>query len=302
MKQGVEYETQYTTYYEACDQLHSVFMLAAVDGEHAAYGSNHMDQTDIDRFQTEGAIVLRGVFADWVERLRSGLAQNMEFPGEFERTVKPADGTAWFFQDYCNWQRIPEYRAFVMESPAAAIAAQLMRSRSARFFHEHVLVKPPGTSVVTPWHHDQPYYCVEGTQSVSFWTPLDPVQRAVVMECVAGSHRWGKAFRPTRFDGTPLYAGDDFETMPDIDARRAELEILGWDMEPGDAIAFSFRTVHGAPANSSTRSRRVFSSRWVGDDAVFADRGGRTSPPFPGLRLKPGEPLDAPEFPVVHCA
>jgi ectoine hydroxylase-related dioxygenase (phytanoyl-CoA dioxygenase family) len=71
-------------------------------------------------------------------------------------------------------------------------------------------------------------------------------------------------------------------------------------MEPGDAIAFSFRTVHGAPANRSARPRRVFSSRWVGDDAVFADRGGRTSPPFPGLSLRDGAPLDAPEFPVVY--
>lgn len=254
----------------------------------------------IERFQADGVTVLRGVFADWVEPLRAGVAANMAHPSPFERTVKPADGSAWFFQDYCNWQRIPEFREFVMESPAAAIAARLMRSRTARFFHEHVLVKNAGTSVVTPWHHDQPYYCTDGAQTVSFWTPLDEVARDVVMECVAGSHLWGKGFRPTRFDGTPLYAKDDFESMPDIDAQRASLDIVGWDMEPGDAIAFSFRTVHGAPANQSTRARRVFSSRWVGDDAVFADRGGRTSPPFPGLNLQPGSPLDAPEFPVVH--
>jgi ectoine hydroxylase-related dioxygenase (phytanoyl-CoA dioxygenase family) len=154
--------------------------------------------------------------------------------------------------------------------------------------------------VITPWHQDEPYYCTEGAQTVSFWTPLDPVSRYVVMECVAGSHRWGSAFRPMRFDGTPLYPDDNFEEIPDIDAQRASLEIRGWDMQPGDAIAFSFRTVHGAPANRADRSRRVFSSRWVGDDAVFVDRGARTSPPFPGLNLKSGEPLDAPEFPVVH--
>lgn len=258
-----------------------------------------MNESDIERFQADGAIVLRGIFKDWVEPLRAGIAQNMDAPGPYERTVKPADGTPWFFQDYCNWQRIAEYRAFVMESPAAQIAARLMRSQTARFFHEHVLVKPPGTSVVTPWHHDQPYYCVAGAQNVSFWAPLDPVPRDVVMECIAGSHRWGKSFRPTRFDGTSLYAHDDFEPIPDIAARRTEFDILGWDMQPGDAIAFSFRTVHGAPANRSSLPRRVFSSRWVGDDAVFADRGGRTSPPFPDLRIKPGEPLDAPEFPLV---
>jgi ectoine hydroxylase-related dioxygenase (phytanoyl-CoA dioxygenase family) len=257
-------------------------------------------ENDVRSFHDNGATVLRGVFRDWIEPLRAGVEKVMADPSPLERTYRPQDGSAPFFQDFCNWQRIPEFRAFVYESPAAAIAVRLMRSKTARFFHDHVLVKQPGTSTVTPWHQDEPYYPVEGAQSVSFWTPLDPVARDTVMECVAGSHLWGKGFRPTRFDGTPLYPHDDFEQIPDIDARRGELNILGWDMEPGDAIAFSFRTVHGAPANRSHRSRRAFSSRWVGDDAVFAERGGKTSPPFTDLKLKPGEPLEAPEFPLVY--
>jgi ectoine hydroxylase-related dioxygenase (phytanoyl-CoA dioxygenase family) len=256
-------------------------------------------EADVERYQSDGAIVLRGVFADWVEPLRAGVAANMAAPSAYERTVRPADGTPAFFQDYCNWQRIPEFGRFVVESPAAAVAARLMRSRTARFFHEHVLVKPAGTSVKTPWHQDQPYYCTEGEQTVSLWIALDPVGREASMECIAGSHRWGRAFSPTRFDGTKLYAQDSFEKMPDIEADRAAHTVLGWALEPGDAIAFSFRTVHGAPANRSDTPRRVFSARWVGDDATFADRGARTSPPFPGLTLKHGDPLDAPEFPVV---
>ena len=255
---------------------------------------------EVERFQADGAIVLRGVFRDWVDALRAGVGKVMADPSPLERTYRPQDGSAPFFQDFCNWQRIPEFRAFAFESPAAGIAARLMRSSTARFFHDHVLVKEAGASAVTPWHQDQPYYAVEGAQSVSFWTPLDPVARDTVMECVAGSHRWGRGFRPTRFDGTPLYAHDDFEQVPDIEAKRGELAIVGWDMEPGDAIAFSFRTVHGAPANRSARTRRAFSSRWVGDDAVFVERGGKTSPPFPDLKLKPGEPLVSPEFPLIY--
>ncbi len=253
----------------------------------------------VERFQTDGVVVLRGVFRDWIDALRDGVARNLAEPGPFERTYRPDDGSAPFFQDFCNWQRIPEFRRFVLESPAGAIAARLMRSHRVRFFHDHVLVKQPGTSTVTPWHQDQPYYCVDGEQNVSFWTPLDPVARDVVMECVAGSHRWGRQFRPTRFDNTPLYANDGFETLPDIEARRAEFDIVASAMEPGDAIAFTFRTLHGAPANVSQRPRRVFSSRWVGDDAVFAERGGPTSPPFPDVKLRHGDPLDAPEFPLV---
>ena len=256
--------------------------------------------SQVERFQADGAVLLRGIFRDWVEPLREGLSQVTANPSPLERSYRPADGTAAFFQDFCNWQRIAEFRAFVVESPAAAAAARLMRSRSARFFHDHVLVKQAGTSAVTPWHQDQPYYPVLGHQNVSFWTPLDPVARDTVMECVAGSHRWGKGYRPTRFDGTPLYPQDDFESIPDIEAQRAELRILGWDMQPGDAIAFSFMTVHGAPANRSRTVRRAFSSRWLGEDARYAVRTGKTSPPFPDLALEDGDPLDVPLFPLVY--
>ena len=62
-----------------------------------------------------------------------------------------------------------------------------------------ILVKRPGNSTITPWHQDQPYYCVEGDRTVSFWTPLDAISRSVSLECVAGSHRWNTAgYRPTR--------------------------------------------------------------------------------------------------------
>ncbi len=81
--------------------------------------------------------------------------------------------------------------------------ARLMGSATSRFFHDHILVKRPGNSTVTPWHQDQPYYCVEGERTVSFWTPLDTVSRNVSLECVAGSHRWNTAgYRPKRFDGS----------------------------------------------------------------------------------------------------
>jgi ectoine hydroxylase-related dioxygenase (phytanoyl-CoA dioxygenase family) len=286
----------------------SISSFVRVAGQEAGHGvgdhaqedaSKIVSDADVTAFGRDGVVVLRQVFDDWIEPLRRGVDAVMQSPSPLERSVTPADGSAPFFQDLCNWQRIPEFRRFVFDSRAAVIAARLMRSRTARFFHDHVLVKQAGGSTVTPWHQDQPYYCVDGHQSVSFWTPLDPVSRDVVMECVRGSHLWGKGFRPMRFDGTRLYDNDDFEPMPDIEAMRDRLDLASWDMLPGDAIAFDFRTIHGAPGNSSSRPRRVFSSRWVGDDATYAVRAGKGSPPFAGLTMKHGDPFDADIFPRV---
>ena len=255
----------------------------------------------VSTFQHDGVVLLRDVFGPWVEGVRRAIEQNKANPSWRERTYRPQTGSgAEFFQDYCVWSHFSGYRALVMDSPMAAIAAQLMGSKTARIFHDHVLVKEPGSTVVTPWHHDQPYYIVDGEQSVSFWVPLDPIARERSIEYVATSHQWGKSFKPKRFDGTDLYPNDIGETVPDIDAIRKELDIRGWEMQPGDAVAFNFRTLHGSPANTSTMRRRVTSIRWVGDDARFVKRPAKTSPYFPDLEYEDGAPFSGEQFPILY--
>ena len=142
------------------------------------------------------------------------------------------------------------------------------------------------------------YQLVEGQQTVSFWSPLDPVTDAT-LRCVAGSHAWEKPVLPTRWaKGDAFFDPAPYMPVPDPDAEG--MDIREWAMEPGDAVAFSFRTLHGAPANASTTRRRVISVRWVGDDARFADRPGKTSPAFPDLEYTPGDPFSADEFPVLY--
>ena len=256
----------------------------------------------VEAFDKDGVVVIKGVFGPWVEGAREAIEQNKANPSWRERTYRPDDGSAPFFQDYCVWSQFPGYKALVSESPMAEIAARLMRSKTAQVFHDHILVKEPGNSVVTPWHQDGPYYLVEGEKTISFWVPLDPVPRDRTIEYVAGSHRWGKNFKPKRFDGTDLYEGDSSEIAPDVEAERANLDIKGWGVEPGDAVAFAFTTLHGAPANASPTRRRVISVRWVGDGAHFVKRLGKTSPAFPDLDYQDGAPFEGSEFPVLYSA
>jgi len=255
-------------------------------------------QQQIEDFERDGVVRLTGLFGDWMEVLRAGVARNLAEPSADVRIYQGAGGR--FVGDYCNWARIPEFRDFIFNSNAAEFARQLMRSRTVRLFHEHVLVKEPGADIPTPWHHDQPYYNVDGAQNVSLWIPLDTVPRETCPQYVAGSHRWGRWFRPERFNRTALYEDDGLEPVPDIDGNPNEYKILNWDLEPGDAIAFHYLTLHGAPGNSSAqRARRAFSLRLVGDDATFARRKGMTSPPFREVRLSHGAALEGPEFPLI---
>ena len=60
----------------------------------------------IAAFERDGAVALKGYFADWVEVLRAGIARNMAEPSADVKIYKGRDGGGRFFGDYCNWDRI----------------------------------------------------------------------------------------------------------------------------------------------------------------------------------------------------
>ncbi|WP_323019458.1 phytanoyl-CoA dioxygenase family protein [Pararhodobacter sp.] len=256
-------------------------------------------QADIDAFQRDGVVLIKGLFRDHVDGLRRGIERNMAEPGPYAAENLKAGEGGRFFDDYCNWTRIPEFEQAIRHSPAAEVAADLMQSRQVQMFHDHVLVKEPGTSKPTPWHQDGPYYFVEGKQTVSFWSPMDPVREAS-LRCVAGSHAWEKPVLPTRWLAeTSFYPEDDaYMPVPDPDAEG--MDIREWHMEPGDAVAFNYGILHGARGNTTQSRRRAFSLRLVGDDARYVERPGRTSPPYPGHGMTPGQVLREDWFPILY--
>ena len=200
----------------------------------------------IEAFQADGAVLLPGLFGDWTDVIAEGISRNLQAPGPYAAENVAKGDSGRFFDDYCNWQRIPEFRTLVYESGAATTAAALMQSTTVQFFHDHVLIKEPGTSKQTPWHQDAPYYFVDGRQSVSLWIPIDPVN-AATLRVIAGSHRWDKFVLPVRWlHEESFYAeAGDYLPVPDPDAEPDRYRILEWTMQPGDAVAFDFRTVQG---------------------------------------------------------
>ncbi|MFW8633710.1 phytanoyl-CoA dioxygenase family protein [Cribrihabitans pelagius] len=255
-------------------------------------------QQHVEDFQRDGVVLIRGLFAGQVETLRAGIAANMAQPGPYASNNEKAGQTGRFFDDYCNWTRIPEFAQAIEASPVAQVAADLMQSSTVQMFHDHVLVKEPGTSMPTPWHQDGPYYFVDGQQTISFWSPLDAVEEAT-LRCVAGSHRWEKEVLPTRWVSEEGFFADEGQYMPAPDPEAEGMEIREYAMQPGDAVAFNFRTLHGARGNTSSTRRRAFSLRLVGDDARYVERPGPTSPPFPGHGMAPGQRLREDWFPLL---
>ena len=260
-------------------------------------------------FERDGAVCVRGaVDPDHVALAREAIDANLADLSPRAKRASAADDGA-FVEDFCNWQRLPAMRRFIEESGVAAIAAGLMRSRTVRLYHDHVLVKEPGTRQRTPWHQDQPYYNIDGRQNASMWFPVDPVPRGVD---VAVRRRLPPR-RVVHAADVPRPRG---QVVPRRLAPRAartstggpdDFRILGWELEPGDAVFFHMLTLHAAggvpgphrrrgPVGALPRRRHHPRAATLDDlaavprpDRRAADRGADGPPPVPAARHRLSE-------------
>jgi ectoine hydroxylase-related dioxygenase (phytanoyl-CoA dioxygenase family) len=192
-------------------------------------------------FARDGAVCIRQLFQPHeIEELRAGIDLNLAELSPRAIVASAADDPGRFVEDFCNWHENHHYRRFIFESALAETAARLMRSSDARLYHDHLLVKEPGTRQATPWHQDQPYYNIEGRQNVSFWIPVDPVNRESTLEFVAGSHL-GPWLMPRSFMDAQAkwFPEGTLADLPNIESDRDRFPILGWDLQPVMRSAFT---------------------------------------------------------------
>ena len=98
----------------------------------------------VEAFRRDGAVCVRGAFSEADLALaETAIEANLAEPSERALVASRPDDPGRFFEDFCNWQRLPELERVARDSPAAAIAGELMGAEEVRFYHDHVLVKQP---------------------------------------------------------------------------------------------------------------------------------------------------------------
>lgn len=257
------------------------------DGEptagHAAERAGGHDDEWAAPWGADGAVCARGVVPpDLLVRVGQAVEANLADPSPLALVASTPDDPGRFVEDFCNWERFDAY--VDLARLVAPTVAELMGSSTVRLYHDHLLVKEEATSTPTPWHQDQPYYDVEGGHVVSMWLPLDPVSFDASLQFVAGSHL-GPWLMPRTFMDREArwFAEGSLAECPDVAADLAadpsSHRILGWALQPGDAVFFHALALHSS--GGSPGRRRALSLRFLGDDAVRVERRWRTSPPIP---------------------
>ena len=77
-----------------------------------------IDAATIEAFQRDGAVLIKGLFSGWIDQIAEGIEENMAAPGPYAAENLHSGESGRFFDDYCNWQRIPEFAEVVRSSEA----------------------------------------------------------------------------------------------------------------------------------------------------------------------------------------
>ena len=267
-------------------------------------------EENIRAYEEDGVVCIRDQFdTGWTEHMLAACLSNMESPAARQLDSSDKDDGGRLVAASHMARNNPMFMDFVIESPAAEIAARLMGLTEVRFFYDQLFVKEMGSPAPTAWHHDLPFWPLDGNHVASVWLALTPVSRETSgLVYVAGSHKWGTLFKPVPavpIAGFNSTEADDYEDCPAFHKEfgNPDYRFLDWDMKPGDCLVHHPLTVHGAGGNESDRQTRVaLSCRFFGGDITW--HGHRTKFRVPGTEDADAFPAgvlpaDNDVFPVV---
>lgn len=267
----------------------------------------HVTPEQIAAYARDGVVKIdRAIDPGFIGPLLELAERQLRAPSRWVTDSNRGAATGRLFTDRYLWRDQPVLRRFVFESGVAELAGRLLGATAARFYFDQLLVKQPATAEPTPWHQDIPYWPFLGTQIGSVWVALTEAKvEESSLEFVRGSHLWNRYYAPVPFGVEAGFTADARgDACPQIDAARDEYDIVGFDVEPGDALVFSAWTLHGARGNAGSNRRVALSTRWLGDDALWHPHpGSDPTVKQEDVSIAPGEyPADDNRFPVVWSA
>jgi len=234
-----------------------------------------ISSNQINEFKEHGVTFCKGAFdKKWIKLLSQGVQRNMKTPGRFGRRYSNSNTEGEFFYDTCNWQNIPEFKRFFFESPCHILAKQILECKKVNLFFETLFCRSHGAQKETPWHQDQPYWPInDQTTTCSIWIPLVSVEKESSLEFIKGTHKVKKNYEKFNFANLNPDKKEDVFTItnkqedipiPDIAKERDKLDIISWDMQPGDCTIHDPKILHGGSGKlKKDKNLLVFNSQWI---------------------------------------
>jgi ectoine hydroxylase-related dioxygenase (phytanoyl-CoA dioxygenase family) len=202
------------------------------------------------------------------------------------------------------YQRDERFRKVVLDPVIAGLARQLLGSDEVVLMEDGAVIKNPQIGKTLHWHQDYAYWPLAQPAAVTAWIALDRVSvENGAMQVAAGSHRLGERL-PVEFGDGSSFMHADRPGVPEIpkDPAGEGLEIVAYDLEPGECGFHHALLWHASGPNTSPNIRRGFVPRYVAGGTVWL---GSARFPYNFTDEEVGcvgGPIGGPHFPVVPTA
>ena len=254
----------------------------------------------ISQFQQQGFIHLKKVFStDLITACRQAvIAHNERYQNDRHHyRVIGRFRSKSIILDLYTYLENPAIKAFLFQSGIGEVVGTLLQANTVRLCFEQTITKYSSAANHTPWHDDTTYLDLTGAQICRSWIPLETITPdCSYLEFIRGSHRWQQRYTQAFAQTTMQLDQNKYELMPDIEATRAQYDIVSLDqMDVGDCVVFYDRTIHSATAQRAESPRHAISPLWIGDQVQYHHNPNKGLYIPPELKQVNGEPV----LPVV---
>ena len=245
-------------------------------------------------FNEDGFVVVRDLFDSseikfYREVIKDAIKERKHFD---ERVLKDrSDYEQSFTQCQNLWEDYIDIRKLTFDQRVCKIASKLLDTEAIRLWHDQALVKESGGRETDP-HHDQPYWPIKETKTITAWIPLCDVDETNgQLGFYSGSHK----IKDKKFIN--IFSGKVDENNFLETANVSPDQISYQVMKEGDVSFHHGLTFHRAKSNISNYDRIVHTAIFFADGCTRGDDKFHFS--VDRSNIKVGEKIDSDVTPIA---
>ena len=219
-------------------------------------------------FNEDGFVVVRDLFDSseikfYREVIKDAIKERKHFD---ERVLKDrSDYEQSFTQCQNLWEDYIDIRKLTFDQRVCKIASKLLDTEAIRLWHDQALVKESGGRETDP-HHDQPYWPIKETKTITAWIPLCDIDETNgQLGFYSGSHK----IKDKKFIN--IFSGKVDENNFLETANVSPDQISYQVMKEGDVSFHHGLTFHRAKSNISNYDRIVHTAIFFADGCTRGD-------------------------------
>ena len=245
-------------------------------------------------FNEDGFVVVRDLFDSseikfYREVIKEAIKERKHFD---ERLLEDrSDYEQSFTQCQNLWEDYIDIRKLTFDQRVCKIASKLLDTEAIRLWHDQALVKESGGRETDP-HHDQPYWPIKETKTITAWIPLCDIDETNgQLGFYSGSHK----IKDKKFIN--IFSGKVDENNFLETANVSPDQISYQVMKEGDVSFHHGLTFHRAKSNISNYDRIVHTAIFFADGCTRGDDKFHFS--VDRSNIKVGEKIDSDVTPIA---